>query len=699
MNARMMRPRSRRGRHPPPVELDPVVESSEEVEVAAGNPEAGPAPPQESYDKSGLPWPSMEAAGQDTGNRADKELDEDNSMRQSPPLKGSQRPSEEVHQAPEEAPENGETVPPRPEPPDVFQMLQHTLSSLEAAVAAWRQPPPSCSEPGEAESRGEGAAGALDGQEGTGSCQREAARLTERNAWLQLALGSREDELARMQASLQAVRAEKEMLQREVQELQDSLLRLQPCPPPSHSQTGSSGSGSSSPGAEGETWGTQNPFPLAHPLLRHLRSDSSTQILGPLPIQPLVPEMHLMEAQTVQLQRNIEKLKCFNRLLSAVLQGYKGQCEGLTMQLSRREAEATALHLALQYSEHCEEAYGALLALRKAALGTEDGTSMGDLWAAEKEAWRVLAQEEAAIQGGKPRENLPSPEGSSVDKPTLQEVASQLQGLIQCLQDHRALVKIPPEPGPTLAPIPNVPRTEAMLQAMLETQPGPALLRLEKTQIQEELVATRETLADLALRLQLARREKRGLELREAALRALGPAHALLLEQLQWERSQLDGEEGSDADSSRGGSSGDEEEWPQGPPAGPDGTCGVDGGQVDKVRDPEELARELELSLTRSLDLRGQLQSVREELEQVAQRARIRRTQSAKLNSDLCKAHSSLVLAFRGSHRKQEEQQRKLEQQVALMEARQAEELALLEATARALERRQLPPQPGETLL
>lgn len=63
---------------------------------------------------------------------------------------------------------------------------------------------------------------------------------------------------------------------------------------------------------------------------------------------------------------------------------------------------------------------------------------------------------------------------------------------------------------------------------------------------------------------------------------------------------------------------------------------------------------------------------------------------------------SVLVLAFRGAHRKQEEQRRKLEQQVALMETRQAEELAALEATARALGRARRPchpPRPGETFL
>lgn len=59
---------------------------------------------------------------------------------------------------------------------------------------------------------------------------------------------------------------------------------------------------------------------------------------------------------------------------------------------------------------------------------------------------------------------------------------------------------------------------------------------------------------------------------------------------------------------------------------------------------------------------------------------------------------SSLVLAFRGAHQKQEEQRRRLEQQIAQMQAQQAEELAALAATARALE---MPgtPQPGQTFL
>ena len=145
----------------------------------------------------------------------------------------------------------------------------------------------------------------------------------------------------------------------QVQELQDSLLRLESFPPPSPGQAGGSGSGSSSSGVDEEPWGTQvstgslkttilrfrilgdetqilvlqsgsfrdwkrfkpmtlgssvtiwanqvtffwqDPFSLAHPLLRRLRSDSSTQMLGPLPTQPPAPGIHVMEAQMEQLQ-------------------------------------------------------------------------------------------------------------------------------------------------------------------------------------------------------------------------------------------------------------------------------------------------------------------------------------------------------------------------------------------------------------
>ncbi|XP_036884737.1 Usher syndrome type-1C protein-binding protein 1 isoform X5 [Sturnira hondurensis] len=626
MSGRATRPRSRRGRHAPPGELDPVAESSEEAEAASGSSELGPVPSQESC-KPELLGPEAADSGHSLDSRTDKEADGDSSRGPAPALEGPHDPAGETHQAPTAAPQEQETIPSGPGAPSVFQTLQQVLSSLEAAAAAWRCQPPSCPGPTEVEGRIKGEPRLFLEQEGAGGFQREAAHLAERNAWLRLALGSRENELIHLQASLEAVQAEKETLQREVQELQDSLLRLEPFPPPSHSQVGGPGTASSCSGAAREPWAARDPFSLPHPLLRRLQSDSSAQISGALPCQPLTPELHMVEAQMEQLRGSIEKLKCFNRLLSAVLQGYKGQCEGLSMQLGRWEAEATALRLALQYSERCEEVFEVLLTLREADSGAEIPKS--DLEAAEKEAQRLLAQEEAAMDGETRWDPQPSPKGSSVDRPTLQEVATQLQGCVQHLQERRALVKIPPKPGSTLAPMPTVLHAEALVQAIVGTQPSPALPRLEKMQIQQDLETTR----------------------------------------------------GS---------------------ALPGGSRGTDGGQVAKVQDPEELAQELSASLARALGLWEQLQFLREELEQVAQKGRARRAQSAKLNSDLCKAHRALVLAFRGAQRKQEEQRRKLEQQVTLMQARQTEELAVLEATIKVLGRPRPPrppPRPGETFL
>ncbi|XP_075843159.1 harmonin-binding protein USHBP1 [Microtus pennsylvanicus] len=677
MSARATRPRSRRGRHPPPGELDPVAESSEEAEATSGRFEA----------KLGLLPEHLSPDLQRPGSRP--EDDYCVGSHGALALKPEEGCKAEVEspQSPQAA--TPDTGPVEPSVASVFQTLHSRLSSLEATVAAWRHHSLSFARPAEGEDSCQGAPGSF-GEEEAGSGQQEAARLIERNAWLRLALGSREEELVCAQASLQDARAEKETLQRQVQELEDSLMQLEASLPTPLLRAGcTNSSNSSSSGAEGQPWAPQD-SPLAHPLLQRLRSDSSTHIFECLSTQPSAPEMHLMEDQMGQLQGSIEKLKCFNRLLLAVLQGHKGRCESLSMQLGQREAEATALRLALQYSEDCEEAYGVLLTLRTAGAGA--GATKSDLQAAETEASRLLVEKEAAMDGEIP---WPSPEGSSVDKPTPQELVAQLHGYIQHLRERWALVKIPPALSPDTTPWPTMPHTEATVQAILEIQPGPALPRLEKSQIQQDLAATRDSLADLVLRLQLSRREKRGLELRESALRAQGPAHLLLLQQLRWERTHLAGD-GSRGGSSEDPSSEDEDDEDgrqhyQGPPALPD-------GQTGRAWNSETLSQKLSASLARTAGLQEQLRSLRQQLEQVTQKGRTRRAQSAELNRELCKAHSSLVLAFRGAHQKQEEQRRKLEQQIARMQAQQAEELTVLAATARALEKPRTP-QPGQTFL
>lgn len=78
-----------------------------------------------------------------------------------------------------------------------------------------------------------------------------------------------------------------------------------------------------------------------------------------------------------------------------------------------------------------------------------------------------------------------------MDKPTPQELAAQLHGYIQHLRERWTLVKIPPALSPDTTPRFTMPHAEATVQDILELQPGPALPQLEKSQIQQDLVATR----------------------------------------------------------------------------------------------------------------------------------------------------------------------------------------------------------------
>ncbi|KAM9099350.1 harmonin-binding protein USHBP1 isoform 2-T2 [Sarcophilus harrisii] len=700
MSSRATRPRSRRGRAPPPGELDPVVESTEEAEAAGSS--AGPEVPRLPPEESRTEHPVTLAEQSNEGARPQLEEHRDGQISSEPSShltsgKLPHSPPSQFHQPSGEDAQEG---------PNLYLALQQAVESLEKAAASCRQQasslpastPPGPGEPGKADEekswplqrleelvRSWGPIGQEEGipeQERVGYKQ-EALSLAEQNASLRGSLKSKEEELAQDQASLQALQDEKEKLQRQVWELHESLLKLDLSPQPPLSQE-SSMSRSSSPGPDGELWraqGGQNPHDggdttsgPSHPLLQQLQN-----IASPGTPAPLTPELQDLDAQMEQLRRTIQRLKCFNQMMLGALQSCKGHSEGLSMQLGQREAETTALRLALQYSDQCVEAYGVLLDLRTVDTRPGPGPRAreGRTESAMAEAQRLLSEEDPAEAGLLARVYV-SPEGSSVDAPTELEVAALLQGYIGRLRAHQALVKVPPEPAPRPGPGPSVLREEAIFQAMLGTQPNLELPRLEKTEIQQELATMREALADLTLKLQLVKKEKRALELRDAAHRAQGTLYLLLLEQLRWQLGQgrphdaLRSESSdSDSDSSCGAwapGDGDQTTWLGGP------------------RDSEDMLQELTNSLTRAQELQGQLGKLQASLEQMAQDERTQRAQCLELTNDFCKAHSALVLAFRGVQRKQEQQQQTLEQQIAQMAAQQEEELESLTQAAQALE-------------
>ncbi|XP_068958168.1 harmonin-binding protein USHBP1 isoform X3 [Petaurus breviceps papuanus] len=646
MSSRATRPRSRRGRAPPPGELDPVVESTEEADTVGNSvgPEQAPRLSQEAS-LAEHQVTAMEPSRQSDCLQLDRprdgqiEASEPSSHLTSGKLPTmSTSPPSQFHQPSGEDAQEGHG-------PNLYLVLQQAVESLEKVAATCRQQASSLpasttlgpEEEGKADEdkpwplqrleelvRGWGPVGHEEGmpEQERMDYKQKVLSLTEQNASLRGALKSKEEELAQDQASLQAFQDEKEKLQRQ-----------------------------------------------------QLHSISSPVIPA-----PLTPEQQDLEAQMEQLRRTIQRLKCFNQMMLGALQSCKSYSEGLSMQLGQREAETTALRLALQYSsEQCVEAYGVLLDLRTVDTRTGPGPQAreGRTKSAMAVAQRLLSEEDPAEAGILARVYA-SPEGSSVDAPTELEVAALLQGYIGRLRAHQALVKMPPEPDPRPGHGPHGLREEAIFQAMLEAQPDLELPRLEKTQIQQELATMREALMDLTLKLQLVKKEKRALELRDAAHRAQGTLYLLLIEQLRWQLGQgrphdtlSSGGSDSDSDSSCGAwapGDGDQTTWP------------------GESRDSKDMMQELTNSLTRTHELQGQLKELQGSLEQMVQDERAQRAQCVELTNDFCKAHSALVLAFRGAQRKQEQQQQTLDQQIMQMAACQEEELESLVQAAQALE-------------
>ncbi|XP_028908069.1 Usher syndrome type-1C protein-binding protein 1 isoform X1 [Ornithorhynchus anatinus] len=742
MSSRANRPRSRRGRAPPPGELDPVAESAEETEVVAAAEGALDERAILRYEEHITELlvtiaelhGKLEQLQQARAREKEEDVERSSEYNSTLPWEGWAKP-----------PACGLCLPPAGSTeeghrPNVFLDLQQAVTSLEKAAFAWRQgasshlgTDPARKGPGTEEleqanqkleelagSWGMDPGGQEEGRPRSETGQglpaeerswywREVASFMEQNASLRVALGNKEEELGRSRGALQASQEEKERLQKKVQELQDSLLRLEPSSPLPLRRAGSI-SGSSSPGTVGKTWGSQDPISVAHPLLRRARSCSSAQLLGhlrpqpqPQP-QPLVPQMQDLEVQMECLRGNIEKLKCLNQLLSAALRECKSDSEALSMRLGQQESDSTALRLALQYSEQCVEAYGVLLALSQAELGIvpvlgaegipENFDRMEMVLA---EARKLLAEEEPPEGRGAHS----SPEGSSVDPLTRpansQEAATLLRSFIQNLRERQALLKISQVDGSHPAPDPIRPNLEDIMQAVLGAQPGGALPRLEKMQILQELATIREALADQKTQLCLLEKEKRGLELRDYAHRAQGATYLLLLEHLQWELSHGPGWLGMALSSSGGSSISSDSDCSS--CAGERGDGNAMLGKPRVARDTKVMAQELASSLARGRELQSRIQELLASLEKLASTGQVQRAQCVELTSDFFKAHSALVLAFRNAKRKQDEQLRQLDAQMGLMSARHAERLETLACTARVLEERRAVGPLGETSL
>ncbi|KAK4816920.1 hypothetical protein QYF61_024930 [Mycteria americana] len=234
--------------------------------------------------------------------------------------------------------------------------------------------------------------------------EKELAGLREENESLTAMLCSKEEELNRTKATMNAIREERDRLRRRVRELQTRLQSVQATGPSSPSRLTSANRPINPSTGELSTSSSSNDIPIAkiaeRVKLSKTRSESSSSdrpVLGSeissIGVSSTVAE-HLahslqdcsniqeifqtlyshgsaiseskireFEVETERLNSRIEHLKSQNDLLTITLEECKSNAERMSMLVGKYESNATALRLALQYSEQCIEAYELLLAL------------------------------------------------------------------------------------------------------------------------------------------------------------------------------------------------------------------------------------------------------------------------------------------------------------------------------------------------
>ncbi|KAM4709115.1 colorectal mutant cancer protein isoform 4-T4 [Discoglossus pictus] len=234
--------------------------------------------------------------------------------------------------------------------------------------------------------------------------EKELAGLREENESLTAMLCSKEEDLNRTKATMNAMREERDRLRRRVRELQTRLQSVQATGPSSPGRLTPASRPVNPSTGELSTSSSSNDIPIAkiaeRVKLSKTRSESSSSerpVLGSeissIGVSSSVAE-HLahslqdcsniqeifqtlyshgsaiseskireFEVETERLNSRIEHLKSQNDLLTITLEECKSNAERMSMLVGKYESNATALRLALQYSEQCIEAYELLLAL------------------------------------------------------------------------------------------------------------------------------------------------------------------------------------------------------------------------------------------------------------------------------------------------------------------------------------------------
>uniref|UniRef100_A0A4W5PUR7 MCC regulator of WNT signaling pathway n=1 Tax=Hucho hucho TaxID=62062 RepID=A0A4W5PUR7_9TELE len=422
--------------------------------------------------------------------------------------------------------------------------------------------------------------------------EKELAGLREENESLTAMLCSKEEDLNRTKATMNAIREERDRLRRRVRELQTRLQSSQPAGPSSPGRLTPASRPINPSTGELSTSSSSNDIPVAKVAervkLSKTRSESSSTerpVLGSeissIGVSSNVAE-HLahslqdcsniqeifqtlyshgsaisenkireFEVETERLNSRIEHLKSQNDLLTITLEECKGNAERMSMLVGKYESNATALRLALQYSEQCIEAYELLLALaeseqslvlgqfRAAGVGTvgeshfvpTQACLFFDHYHPTLHNFTILSLISTCVCGVCVHvlcvRSTTSSTASSCDTDFSREDEQRLKDYVQQLKNDRAAVKL------TMLELESVHVDPLSLE--IKPRGDTHRLDLENAVLMQELMAMKEEMAELKAQLYLLEKEKKAVELRLSTREAQEQAYLVHIEHLKAE--------------------------------------------------------------------------------------------------------------------------------------------------------------------
>ncbi|XP_071587280.1 colorectal mutant cancer protein isoform X2 [Heliangelus exortis] len=566
--------------------------------------------------------------------------------------------------------------------------------------------------------------------------EKELAGLREENESLTAMLCSKEEELNRTKATMNAIREERDRLRRRVRELQTRLQSVQATGPSSPNRLTSANRPINPSTGELSTSSSSNDIPIAKVSstvaehLAHSLQDCSNiqeifQTLYSHGSAISESKIREFEVETERLNSRIEHLKSQNDLLTITLEECKSNAERMSMLVGKYESNATALRLALQYSEQCIEAYELLLALaeseqslilgqfRAAGVGSV-GDQVGDenitqmlkrahdcRKTAENAAKALLMKLDGSCGGAyaitgcsvQPWESLSSNShtsttsstASSCDTEFTKEDEQRLKDYIQQLKNDRAAVKL------TMLELESIHIDP--LSYDVKPRGDSQRLDLENAVLMQELMAMKEEMAELKAQLYLLEKEKKALELKLSTREAQEQAYLVHIEHL---KSEVEEQKEQRMRSLSSTSSGSKDKTGK---ECSDGTATPLTLSELRPYSESELTAELTNALRREKKLKARVQELVSALERLTKSSEIRHQQSAEFVNDLKRANSNLVAAYEKAKKKHQNKLKKLESQMMAMVERHDTQVRMLKQRIALLEEENSRPHTNETSL